>query len=79
MRPARTVPGVTGDDEVPLDEVAAGLRAILAGIVGAPDTSADPLHVAYLHGAADALAMAAGTSEGDCPDPNESGHDVRDE
>ncbi|MDN5749046.1 MAG: hypothetical protein L0H64_11110 [Pseudonocardia sp.] len=69
---------MTGPDGAPLDEVAAALREVLAGIDSAPDTTADPLHIAYLHGAADVLAMVAGVAEGERPEANEPGHDVGD-
>ncbi len=53
---------------------AEALSAVVDGVVAAPDTTADPLHLAYLRGAADALAMVAETPERDRPDTNESGH-----
>lgn len=56
-------------------EVSAALRAVVDGVAEAPDTTADPLHLAYLRGASDALRMVA---EGERPESNESGHDSRD-
>jgi hypothetical protein len=59
-------------------QVAAVLRTMLAGIAEAPDTSADPLHLAYLRGAADALEVAAGPAGQGRPDLRKSGHADRD-
>lgn len=56
-------------------EAAAALRSVVAGVDQAPDTAGDPLHLAYLRGAADALAVVA---EGDGPDSFEVGRAVRD-
>lgn len=55
-------------------EVAAALRALVDGVADVPDTTADPLHLAYLRGAADALRMVA---EGADPDAGRPFHDER--
>ncbi len=60
-------------------EAAATLRAVLDGLAAAPDTTADPLQLAYLRGAADALALVAGVTHGERPTVNESGRDRRDD
>lgn len=59
------------DDRADPSEVAAALRAVVDGVSAAPDTTADPLHLAYLAGYADALDHVAGDADpgpeqGDC-------------
>ena len=55
-------------------EAAVSLRALLDGVTRASDVVADPLHVAYLRGAADALAMVGAG----CPEASELGRPERD-
>lgn len=59
-------------------EAARVLRAVVDGVSAAPDTTADPLHLAYLAGYADALDHVAGDADPGRPTTNESGHDSRD-
>jgi hypothetical protein len=62
-------------DDPTVEQLAAmSLRAVVDGVNAAPDCAADPLHLAYLRGAADALAMLAGGS----PDLLETGQLQRD-
>ena len=61
-------------DEVDPVQVAAMLRKVLDGVRDAPDTTADPVHTAYLAGVADGLDLAAGQ----CPESFASGHGERD-
>jgi hypothetical protein len=63
-----------GDPVTDVSDAAMSLRAVVDGVNAAPDCAADPLHLAYLRGAADALAMLAGGS----PDLLETGQLQRD-
>jgi hypothetical protein len=65
---------MAADDHTVEHLAAMSLRAVVDGVNAAPDCAADPLHLAYLRGAADALAMLAGGS----PDLLETGQLQRD-
>ena len=62
------------DVRVTAGEAAGSLRTVLDGVSGASDVVSDPVHVAYLRGAADALAVVGSG----CPDASELGRPGRD-
>lgn len=58
---------LSGVDDVPAAdraEVVRMLRAVVDGVTAAPDTTADPLHLAYLCGWADALTALSESVNG---------------
>ena len=65
---------MSGDVRPVAGEAAGSLRAMLDGVTGASDVVSDPVHVAYLRGAADALAMVGAGR----PDASELGRPERD-